>query len=63
MKALAKLQQLTSREPSLAPAQDLLSIVYFRKNRYRVAVAALEKACDAAPANIAYLQKLSGAYN
>jgi hypothetical protein len=36
--------------------------VYFRKSRYPEAIAALEKACDAEPANIAYLQKLSGAY-
>jgi hypothetical protein len=41
----------------------MLSIVYFRKSRYAEAVAALEKASDAEPANIAYLQKLSGAYN
>ena len=41
----------------------MLSIVYCRKNRYPEAVAALEKACDAEPANIAYPQKLSGAYN
>lgn len=41
----------------------MLSIVYCRKNRYPEAVAALEKACDAEPANIAYLQKLRGAYN
>jgi cytochrome c-type biogenesis protein CcmH/NrfG len=60
---LTKLQQLTSREPSLAPAQDMLSIAYFRKNRYREAISALEKACDAEPANIAYLQRLSGAFN
>jgi len=34
-----------------------------QRNRYPEAVAALEKACDAEPANIAYLQKLRGAYN
>ncbi len=37
---LPKLQQQTSREPSLAPAQDMLSIVYFRKNRYPEAISA-----------------------
>jgi hypothetical protein len=37
--------------------------VYCRKNRYPEAVAALEKACDAEPGNIAYLQKLSGCYS
>ncbi len=41
----------------------MLSIMYFRKNRYPEAVAALQKAYDAEPANIAYLQKLGGAYN
>jgi len=41
----------------------MLSIVYCRKNRYPQAVAALEKACDAEPAKIAYLQKLSGSYS
>jgi hypothetical protein len=33
------------------------------KNRYPETVAALEKACDAEPSKVAYLQKLSGAYN
>ncbi len=61
--ALTRLQRLTSREPNLAPAQDMLSIVYFRKSCYAEAVAALEKASDAEPANITYLQKLSGAYS
>jgi hypothetical protein len=41
----------------------MLSIVCFRKNRYPEAISAREKACDAEPANIAYLHRRSGAFN
>jgi hypothetical protein len=40
----------------------MLSIMYFRKNRYPEAIAALEKACEAEPDNIAFLHRLSGDY-
>ncbi len=60
--ALSRLQQLTTREPNLAPAQAMLASLYFGKSRYPEAVAALQKAYDADPGNIAYLQKLSRAY-
>jgi len=60
--ALAKLQQLTSREPNLAPAQAMLASVYFQKKRYSEAVAALQKAYDSDPRNVDYREKLSAAY-
>jgi rhomboid protease GluP len=59
--ALAQLQQLTSRQPDLAPAQALLASLYFRQSRYPEGVAALQKACDAEPANPAYQQQLGSA--
>jgi len=60
--ALPKLQQLTAREPNLAPAQAMLASVYFQKNRYPEAIAALQKAYDSDPRNVTYRERLSAAY-
>jgi membrane associated rhomboid family serine protease/Flp pilus assembly protein TadD len=60
--ALPKLQQLTAREPNLAPAQAMLASVYFQKSRYPEALAALQKAYDSDPKNVAYQERLSAAY-
>jgi membrane associated rhomboid family serine protease/Flp pilus assembly protein TadD len=60
--ALAQLEQLTAREPDLAPAQALLASLYFGKSRYSDGVAALQKAYDAEPTNPSYQQQLGGAY-
>jgi membrane associated rhomboid family serine protease/Flp pilus assembly protein TadD len=60
--ALAQLEQLTAREPDLAPAQAMLASLYFGKSRYSEGVAALQKAYDADPANPTYQQQLGGAY-
>jgi rhomboid protease GluP len=60
--AIAQLQQLTIREPTLAPAQATLANLYFEKSRYPEAIAAMEKACEAEPENTTYQQKLGSAY-
>jgi Flp pilus assembly protein TadD len=60
--ALAQLEQLTAREPDLAPAQALLASLYFGKSRYSDGVAALQKAYGAEPTNPSYQQQLGGAY-
>jgi rhomboid protease GluP len=60
--ALAQLEQLTARQPDLAPAQSLLASLYFEKSRYSEGVAALQKAYDAEPANPTYQQQLGSAY-
>jgi rhomboid protease GluP len=52
--ALAKLQQMTTREPTLAEAQAMLASVYFGRGRYPEGIAALEKAYDADSGNITY---------
>ncbi|HYL85283.1 MAG TPA: rhomboid family intramembrane serine protease [Candidatus Angelobacter sp.] len=60
--AIAQLQQLTAREPQLAPAQAMLASQYFAKGRLPEAIAALEKACEADPHNLGYKQQLGSAY-
>ena len=60
--ALAQLQELTAREPQLAPAQDMLGSVYMMKGQVPEAIAALEKACEADAQNAKYKQQLGGAY-
>lgn len=60
--ALTKLEQITARQPGLAPAQAMLASLYFAKSRYPDAIAAMEKACEADPENISYQQKLGSAY-
>jgi membrane associated rhomboid family serine protease/Flp pilus assembly protein TadD len=60
--AIAQLQQLTAREPNLAPAQATLANLYFEKSRYPEAIAAMEKAYEAEPENTTYQQKLGSAY-
>jgi rhomboid protease GluP len=60
--ALTKLQQLTTREPNLASAQAMLASVYFQKNRYPEALAALRKAYDSDSTNVTYQERLSAAY-
>lgn len=60
--AIAQLQQLTARDPNLAPAQAMLANLYFEKSRYPEAIAAMEKAYEAEPENTTYQQKLGSAY-
>ena len=60
--ALAQLQELTAREPRLAPAQAMLASVYVAKRQLPEAIAALEKACEADPRNPVYQEKLGNAY-
>jgi membrane associated rhomboid family serine protease len=60
--ALSKLQELTTREPQLAPAQALLASMYFSKRQYPEGISALERANDADPGNAAYQHQLGGAY-
>jgi membrane associated rhomboid family serine protease/Flp pilus assembly protein TadD len=56
--ALTQLQQLTTREPELAPAHELLAKVYFSRRQYPEAIAALQKAYGADPDNITYQKEL-----
>jgi membrane associated rhomboid family serine protease/Flp pilus assembly protein TadD len=56
--ALTQLQQLTAREPELAPAHELLAKVYFSRRQYPEAIAALQKAYNANPDNITYQKEL-----
>jgi membrane associated rhomboid family serine protease/Flp pilus assembly protein TadD len=56
--ALTQLQQLTAREPELAPAHELLAKVYFSRRQYPEAIAALQKAYNASPDNITYQKEL-----
>jgi rhomboid protease GluP len=60
--AITQLQQLTTREPNLAPAQAKLANLYFEKSRYPEAIAAMEKAYEAEPGSTTYQQKLGSAY-
>jgi tetratricopeptide (TPR) repeat protein len=60
--AITQLQQLTARDPNLAPAQAALANLYFEKSRYPEAIAAMEKAYEAEPQNTTYQQKLGAAY-
>jgi len=60
--ALTQLQQITARQPDLAPAQALLANLYIEKSRYPEAIAAMEKAYEVEPANTTYQRKLGGAY-
>jgi len=56
--ALTQFEQLTAREPELAPGHELLAKVYFTKGRYPEAIAALQKAYDTDPDNITYQKEL-----
>lgn len=60
--AIARLQELTVREPQFAPAQDLLASLYLSGGDYPGAIAALEKANNADPSNPTYQRKLGTAY-
>ena len=60
--ALAKLQQLTARQPQLAPAQAMLASLYINRGQYTEAVSALERANAADPRNPAYQEQLGSAY-
>jgi rhomboid protease GluP len=60
--ALAQLQELTAREPGLAPAQAMLASVYMTKGQLPEAISALEKAREDDPHNSSYQQQLGGAY-
>ena len=60
--AIARLQEITSREPQFAPAQDLLAQLYLSGGDYSKAISALEKANAADPSNAMYQHQLAGAY-
>jgi rhomboid protease GluP len=61
-RALAKLRELTAREPNLAPAQALIASLYFSRSQYSEGISALQKASAADPQNAAYLRQLGSAY-
>jgi len=60
--ALAKLEELTARQPQMATAQAMLASLYFKKGQFQQGVAAMEKACAAEPKNLTYQQQLGTAY-
>jgi rhomboid protease GluP len=60
--ALPRLQELTARDPNLAPAQAMLASLYFSKGQYSTGLSALQKACTADPSNAAYQLQLGSAY-
>jgi len=60
--ALAKLEELTARQPQMASAQSMLASLYFKKGQFQQGVAALERACVAEPQNLTYQQQLGTAY-
>jgi tetratricopeptide (TPR) repeat protein len=60
--ALAKLRELTVRQPQLAPAQAMVASLYVGRGQYSEAISALEKANAADPRNPAYQEQLGSAY-
>ena len=60
--AIARLQEITTREPQFAAAHDLLAKLYLSGGDYSKAISALEKAYAADPANTMYQHQLAGAY-
>jgi membrane associated rhomboid family serine protease/thioredoxin-like negative regulator of GroEL len=60
--ALGELQQLTARQPQLAPAQAMLASLYMSRGQYPEAISALEKANGADPGNAVYQGELGSAY-
>jgi len=60
--AIARLQEITAREPQFAAAHDLLASLYLSGGDYPKAISALEKANAADPSNTTYQHQLAGAY-
>jgi tetratricopeptide (TPR) repeat protein len=60
--AVARLQEITAREPQFAAAHDLLAQLYLSGGDYPKAISALEKANAADPSNTTYQHQLAGAY-
>ena len=60
--AIARLQEITAREPQFAAAHDLLAKLYLSGGDYSKAISALEKAYAADPSNTTYQHQLAGAY-
>ena len=60
--AIARLQEITVREPQFAAAHDLLAQLYLSGGDYSKAISALEKANAAEPSNTTYQHQLAGAY-
>ena len=60
--AIARLQEITAREPQFAAAHDLLAKLYLSGGDYPKAISALEKANAADPSNTTYQHQLAGAY-
>ena len=60
--AIARLQEITAREPQFAAAHDLLASLYLSGGDYPKAIAALEKANASDPSNTTYQHQLGSAY-
>jgi len=60
--AIARLQEITAREPQFAASQDLLAQLYLSGGDYPKAISALEKANAADPSSTTYQHQLAGAY-
>lgn len=60
--AIARLQEITAREPQFAAAHDLLAQLYLSGGDYPKAISALEKANEADPSNMTYQHQLASAY-
>jgi len=60
--AIARLQEITAREPQFAAAQDLLAQLYLSGGDYSKAISTLEKANAADPSSTTYQHQLAGAY-
>jgi rhomboid protease GluP len=60
--AIARLQEITAREPQFAAAHDLLGSLYLSGGDYPKAISALERANAADPSITTYQHQLAGAY-
>lgn len=60
--AIARLQEITAREPQFAAAHDLLAQLYLSGGDYPKAISALEKANEADSSNTTYQHQLASAY-
>jgi len=60
--AIARLQEITAREPQFAAAHDLLASLYLSGGDYPKAISALEKANASDPSNTTYQRQLGSAY-
>ncbi|MGH9773965.1 MAG: rhomboid family intramembrane serine protease [Candidatus Acidiferrales bacterium] len=61
-KAIAQLQQIVARDPSLATAQYMLGAAYLQEGFYALALGPLNMAVTIDPENVAYQHNLGAAY-